>query len=123
MKQVSLSGWGGISAPDGVIIQAVTGGGQNGKVELSEVSAFDVESVTVLGSLVGTEGGVKVEKSRLIPDLSLRIETGVGGKTEVKENQLGAESLIRIAAGPDESGCIAQPNSIVGTPLVLELCP
>jgi len=69
--------------------------------------------------LASTDGGIKIEKSHLLPDFDLRIETGMDGKIEVKEirwrrrrspnsRRAGSEQLCR-AAQRDQ-----RPHAVLG---------
>ena len=129
LKQVAMGGWNGVTASGGVIIGAATTSPE-GTVSLSEVSIFDVATATVRASALGSVtptaprfGVIVVEKSNILPDFDLRIETGRDSKIEVKENNLASDTMIRIATGTGASTCLQESNSISGPPQVLQLCP
>jgi hypothetical protein len=109
------------SATGAALFQAGTGGEINGKISLSETAVFDVTSATISASLNSSNGELSVEKSILVPEGDLRIESGAQGKTNVKENRLSSPSLIRIAAGVGGS-CTGFPNTIQSFPLIQQIC-
>jgi hypothetical protein len=128
LKQVAMGGWNGNTAPGGVTIAAAPTQPE-GVVSLSEVSVFDVATASVVASASGSVtptpprfGIVTVEKSWLLPDYDLRVETGRDSSVVVKESQLASSSLIRIATGTGASTCLQEGNSVSGLP-VLQLCP
>lgn len=119
LKQVAAGGE-VLDAPGGVTLEAGSAGAGNGKIEASEISLFNVSSITLLASLSGQKGGLKLEKSSLSATGDIVLETGAQGVTEVKENSGGSDTRIRVAAGSDGE-CVAQSNSFFA--LVLEICP
>ena len=121
MKQTSAGGASSTQdAPGGLLIESGSGAAANGKIEVSEVSFFNVASIRLLGSLDGLQGGLKMEKSRISASGAIVMETGAQGVTEAKENSGGAATLFRVAAGAGGK-CIGQPNSFFAP--VMQICP
>lgn len=120
LKQVSF--FGGpptYEATGGVTLEVGSGSAGGGTLEASEVSV-SVASVTMLASRSGQKGSLKLEKSHVSATGDIALETGAQGVTEVKENNGGSETRLRVAAGPG-GNCVAQSNSFFAP--VLEICP
>lgn len=121
LKQTSAGGASDTQdAPGGLVIESGSGSAENGKIQASEVSFFNVASITLLGSSMGLKGGLKLEKSRISASKAIVLETGAQGVTEVKENSGGAGTTFRVATGLG-GNCIGTPNSFFAP--MMQICP
>jgi hypothetical protein len=117
LSQVVLGPFAG-AMPGAVTIEAGAAGASLGKVEASEVSISGAASVAILGSQIGTNGMLKLEKSVVSATGDVVVESSNG--TEVKENDMTSGTQILVASGAG-GNCVAESNDFVA-PLV-SACP
>ncbi|MEQ1642064.1 MAG: hypothetical protein ABL959_01305 [Pyrinomonadaceae bacterium] len=123
-SQVKLQQVGILGVPDappalgGILIETGVDG-EGGSIEVSDSGFYNAAFLTIRASANGPKGGLKIQKSNLIPSGDIVLETGPQGQTEVKENYGSSPTRLRIATGAGGS-CLAQQNSI--TAPVMQVC-